>query len=72
MKVELNHYATQFLTGNGNFRGYLNRFGIAGDESCRWCNVRDTQKYVLYDCWKYVEIRLGLIRELGQLVYGLI
>lgn len=66
-KYEINHYLTQFLTGHGNFRGYLARFGIIEDENCKWCGVKDTPEHVIYDCWKFIEVRVELSVELREI-----
>lgn len=63
----MTHYSTQYLIGHGNFTRYLKRFGLSRHENCKWCGVTDTQEHVLYDCWRYTERRLLLIRRLTEI-----
>lgn len=50
------YYTTQLLTGHGDFKYYLNRFGIKADESCT-CGQSDTAAHILLDCEQYAEPR---------------
>ena len=63
----ITHYGTQFLTGHGNFRSYLSRFGLCETDKCKWCGISDTPEHVLYGCWKYTEERVELVRRLSEL-----
>ena len=65
--MEFNHYGTQYLTGHGNFRSYLYRFGLCATDKCKWCKVPDTPEHVLYDCWMFAEQRAKLVEGLSEI-----
>ena len=66
-RYDLTYYGTQFLTGHGNFRSYLNRFGLCATDVCKWCKVPDTPEHVLYDCWMFTEQRVKLVERLSEI-----
>lgn len=71
VKLGVNHYGTQFLTGRGNFRSYLYRFGLNQNDNCKLCGVRDMPEHVLYECWKFADVRFALERELFEIEMSL-
>lgn len=48
--MELDHYATQFLTGHGDFNDKLNTFRLVGNPRCRCQVERVTVEHVLFRC----------------------
>ena len=56
-----------FPTGHVYFRSYLNTFGLCTTAKCKWCVITDTPERVLYDCWKYIEENVELVRGLFEL-----
>lgn len=68
MRIDVNHYVAQFLTGHGNFNAYLKRFGKRESELCDVCGVCETPEHVVYDCVDIAASRAQFeeaLRELG-------
>lgn len=63
---EVDYYLTQFLSGHGYFRVYLNRIGKAASVDCIYCEgVRDDAEHTFFACGKWDAERLELEREVG-------
>lgn len=60
MRYSWNHYATQYLSGLGNFNGKLYGFRLKEDPMCPTCNTEETASHVLFDCPVYNEERADL------------
>src|ERR1700709_1053619 len=57
---ELNYHLTQFLTGHGGYRQYLNRFGHDDSPLCPMCGEIEDVEHVLTACPRFVEERRPL------------
>lgn len=66
MRISIDHYTTQYMTGHGNFASYLHRFGLRESELCATCEVADTPEHVINDCIRYNEQRLELACALAE------
>lgn len=65
--MRISIYGTKFVKGRRNFRSYLNRFRLCGMGLCKWCGLIGTPKSILYDCQKYVDQKMELVRELNEI-----
>ena len=49
---EASYQFTQFLSGHGCFRPYLQRFKRRESDICKYCGNSDTAHHVIYECAK--------------------
>ncbi|XP_072375843.1 uncharacterized protein, partial [Diabrotica undecimpunctata] len=63
---DTNYFFTQFLTGHGSFRAYLERIGKVADGNCTDCGVADTAEHCVFECRRFDEDRNELYRKLGR------
>ena len=61
----INYWTSQFLTGHGNFMGYLHRFKLADDFLCRFCVWRQKEEpiHLLFVCEQFDEERERLLED---------
>ena len=61
--LNTDHYATQFLSGHGNFKARLAAFRLAADPWCGHCGdgVEETAWHVLAECPRFVDERNELV-----------
>lgn len=59
--IKPDHYNTQMLTGHGNFKDYLKRFGIIDENRCM-CMEDETVDHIILACRIYDEERDTLIQ----------
>ena len=65
---EVSYYMTQFLSGHGYFRKYLNRLGKAGSPNCIYGDAEeDDAKHTFFECRRWEELRRNLERCTGPL-----
>jgi len=65
---EVNYYITQFLTGHGYFRKYLNRIGKAESPDCIYGDSdADDAEHTFFKCQKWTHKRAELERSIGPL-----
>ena len=66
--LNTNHYATQFLSGHGNFKSRLASFGLVEGPWCGHCGdgVEETAWHVLAECSMYTEERNELVELWNQ------
>ena len=51
---DVDFYVTQFLTGHGCFREYLNRFGLKESAACPYCYAPlQNARHVFFDCPRF-------------------
>uniref|UniRef100_A0A1B6J232 Reverse transcriptase zinc-binding domain-containing protein n=1 Tax=Homalodisca liturata TaxID=320908 RepID=A0A1B6J232_9HEMI len=63
---EMDYYLTQFLTGHGYFKSYLNRMGKTGSPDCIYCpGVPDDAEHTFFRCPRWETPRLEATRKLG-------
>ena len=62
-QINTNHYATQFLSGHGNFNARLASFRLVAEPWCSTCGVgvEETAWHVLAECPAYVAERRELV-----------
>lgn len=60
---QTNHYATQLLTGHGNFNAYLRRIGKIESDQCEHCSALDDSLHRLFDCQLYADSRASFAQE---------
>ena len=66
---DVDFYLTQFLTGHGCFREYLNRFRLKTSAQCSYCNEQSqTARHVFFVCPKFDIERGTLSRQLSDRV----
>jgi len=46
----MDHYATQLLSGHGDFNGKLHQFNLRGKAACRCGSSGQTAEHLLYEC----------------------
>jgi len=64
---EVNFYLTQFLSGHGYFRSYLDRRRRARDPTCRYCGCeRDDAEHTFFVCEKWEGEREALEGVIGS------
>jgi hypothetical protein len=64
---EVDYYLTQFLSGHGYFRSYLNKIGKAPTADCVYCkNARDDAEHTFFACEKWQLARQELEGRLGR------
>lgn len=56
------YHFTQFLSGHGCFRKYLNRFKLRNDDMCPHCKETDSPEHTIFHCKRWDRER-GAIRE---------
>ena len=63
LPLNTNHYATQYLSGHGNFNSKLFGFRLSEDPWCARCGVgvEETAWHVIAECPAYVNERQKLI-----------
>jgi ribonuclease HI len=57
MKLKLTGNLTTILTGRGNFKAYLHRFYISGEQMCPCGKGDQTTEHIIYDCDRLKEER---------------
>ncbi len=57
---EVNYHLTQFLTGHGGYRSYLQRFGHDDTSLCPSCNKVEDPEHVLFECPRFEAERMDL------------
>ncbi|KAG8335431.1 hypothetical protein J6590_108203 [Homalodisca vitripennis] len=65
MKISLNHYMVQSVTGHGNYKEKLMTFRLSETDRCR-CGERENAWHVIKDCVRYREERQDLVRKLQE------
>lgn len=68
---DVNYYLTQFLSGHGYFRKYLNRMGKANGPECIYGDSNeDDAKHTVLECGKWREERSEIEQHTGRLTAG--
>lgn len=65
---EVNFYLTQFLTGHGYFRRYLNNMGKVRTKDCLYCgHDNDDAEHTFFNCEQWTDLRQRLEATEGAL-----
>lgn len=63
---EIDYYLTQFLSGHGYFRKYLNKMGKATSEECMYCpDIKDDAEHTFFKCENWAQQRGVVMEALG-------
>lgn len=54
---QADYYLTQILPRHGSFHAYLKMLGVAGDDSCIYCNEKDTAENTFFECRWWENLR---------------
>ena len=65
-RLSVNHEVCQMITGHGDFRAYLKRFGLTEEDGCV-CGGVETAEHLLVECPVYDRQRFELRSELNRI-----